>query len=66
MKKSLLLLVAFAFVGLAGCASEEETDITVDEDTTMVAPVEPMPAPAPMPADTMMSDTTVADTAAGM
>jgi hypothetical protein len=46
MKKSLLLLAAFAFVGLAGCASEEETDITVDEDT----------------ADTMMTDTTMADT----
>jgi len=66
MKKSLLLLTAFAFVGLAGCASEEETDIVIEDDTTMVAPIEPMPAPAPMPADSMTDTTVVVDTAAAM
>ncbi len=68
MKKSLLLIAALAFAGaVTGCASEEDTDLTLDADTTMMEPVEPMPEPMPvdtmaMPVDTMAAP---ADTAAG-
>ena len=67
MNKTLLLLAALAFVGLAGCSSDDDTVIEGEgEDTTMV--MDPAPMPEPMPADTMMApaDTAMApaDTAA--
>jgi hypothetical protein len=61
MKNFSLLALAFAVVGLVGCASDDDTVIDGDTDTTMVAPIEPMEPPAPMPADTTMmeGDTTM-------
>ena len=61
MQKSLLLLAAFAFIGLAGCSSDDDTVVDGAEGDTTIA-VDPAPMPAPMPADTMMApaDTTMA------
>lgn len=63
MKKTLLLTSAFAFLAaFTGCATEETTNVDAGYDTTMVAPVEPLPAP--MPGDTTMmapGDTTMMD-----
>lgn len=61
MKKLSVFALAFAFVGLVGCA-DEDTTIIEDTDPAVVVPTDPMMDADPMGTNPMDDGTMMTDT----